>query len=129
MRSFPAFRVLAALLLSACALRPAPAERPAPPDLAGAWDFDIDVGASLTHGAFTLERRAAGYGGELTTNRGTNRLPVRSVAVAGDSVTMVVESPQGMVTFRGLLADDARGMTGQVTYHNGSLYPMVVRRR
>ena len=121
--------VLLLPLLVACAARTA-ADRPDPtPDLSGAWEFDMDVGSHVTLGAFTLERRADGYGGELTTNRGPNRLPVRSVALARDSVTMVVESPNGLVTFHGVLAGDARTMTGKVLYHNGQTYPMSVRRR
>ena len=131
MRYLPALRLLALIALAplavACSMRRTTAT-PAP-DLSGAWDFDVDVGTRVTHGAFTLERRGDGYGGELTTDRGPNRLPVRSVTLARDSVAMVVESPDGIVTFRGVLAGGATAMSGMMAYHNGRLYPMTVRRR
>lgn len=132
MRNLCALRLLALAVLAplgiACSTRPAARGTPAP-DLTGAWVFDMNVGTHVTHGAFTLERRGDGYGGELTTDRGPNRLPVRSFTLARDSVAMVVESPNGIVTFRGVLTGGARAMTGAVAYHNGRTYPMTVRRR
>lgn len=122
-------RLVAALLLAACALPARVRPVDVTPDLAGAWEFDIDVGKDTTHGAFALERKADGYTGELTTNRGPNRLPIRSLTLVRDSVAMVVESPNGTVTFLGRLEAGARGMAGTVLYHNGARYPMVVRRR
>lgn len=119
---------VAVLAVIGCATRGTSAPAATPPDLSGAWEFDMDVGTHVTHGRFTLHQRADGYGGELTTDRGPNRLPVRSLVVVRDSVTMVVESPNGLVTFRGLLSADTRGMQGAALYHNGQTYPMTVRR-
>lgn len=132
MRAIPVFRqvrLVAAILLAACALPSRVRSVDVAPDLAGAWEFDIDVGKDTTRGAFALERKADGYTGELTTNRGPNRLPIRSLTLVRDSVAMVVESPNGTVTFLGRLQTGARGMAGTVLYHNGARYPMVVRRR
>ena len=132
MRAIPVLRrvpLVAAIFLAACALPGRVRPVDVTPDLAGAWEFDIDVGKDTTHGAFALERKAEGYTGELTTNRGTNRLPIRSLTLVRDSVAMIVDSPNGTVTFLGRLETGACGMAGTVLYHNGARYPMVVRRR
>lgn len=106
----------------------ASAPRTAGPNLAGAWDFTVDVGASVTRGSMTLVRSGTGYSGELRA-AGPNALPVRSVVVTGTQVDLAVESPEGPVTFRGVLASDANSMVGEVTYHGGRRFPMRVIRR
>lgn len=110
--------LLAALLLAflaACVTG-----RAAPVSLAGEWSFRIDTGGGrVTNGRMSLAPAAGGYAGTLTTDRGTNILPVRSFTVAGRDVRMHVESPQGPVIFAGALADGARAFAGTVTYHDG----------
>jgi hypothetical protein len=44
-------------------------------------------------------------------------------------LSMLVESPEGNVTFKGTLADDARTFQGQVVYYDGRTIPMSGRRR
>jgi len=108
--------------VSACATTPVG-------DLSGDWRFRVDVSAErVTLGEMRLERAPTGYVGVLTTNRGDNQLPVQSFTLTGADVTMVVISPQGVVTFEGQLSDDAAAMEGTMTYHNGERYPMSVAR-
>lgn len=111
----PLLAVLLLTLLAACVTG-----RATPVSLAGEWSFRIDTGGGrITNGRLVLAPAAGGYGGTLTTDRGTNILPVRSFTVAGRDVRMHVESPQGAVTFAGALADGARAFAGTVTYHDG----------
>jgi hypothetical protein len=44
-------------------------------------------------------------------------------------MNMLVESPNGNVTFKGTLSADAQTFQGKVTYHNGQEFPMSGRRR
>jgi hypothetical protein len=39
-------------------------------------------------------------------------------------MSMVVDSPQGEVRFKGALNQDNRSFKGNVTYHNGQTFPM-----
>ena len=97
--------------------------RVGPGSLAGGWSFRIDTGGGrVTNGRLNLTPAARGYAGTLTTDRGSNVLPVRSFTVAGRDVRMQVESPQGAVTFAGTLANGARTFAGTVTYHDGRLF-------
>jgi len=123
----PGRSLLAALML-AC-LAACVTGRPAPVSLAGEWSFRIDTGGGrITLGRLQLARAADGYTGTLTTNRGTNILPVRSFTVAGTDVRMHVESPQGAVTFAGALVDGARAFAGTVTYHDGRRFTLSATR-
>ncbi|MFN0097258.1 MAG: hypothetical protein ACKVS7_01180 [Gemmatimonadaceae bacterium] len=88
----------------------------------------MDLGASVTPGSMTLVRSGAGWTGELRA-AGPNALPVKSVMLTGTQVDLLVESPEGPVTFRGRLTEDRNRMSGEVTYHGGRRYPMTVTRR
>lgn len=103
-------------LLAGCAGSP---ERPKAPDLAGDWMFEVQTGQNVAHGAMTLLADGASYKGTLTTDQGNNVLPVRSLTLQGSDLSMLVESPNGTVTFKGTLAADARTFQGNVTYYNG----------
>ena len=99
------------------------------PDLAGDWVFEVQTGQNVAHGAMTLIGDGPGYTGTLTTDQGNNVLPVRSLTLQGSDLSMLVESPNGNVTFKGTLADDAQTFQGKVTYYNGQTFPMSGRRR
>ena len=84
----------------------------------------MQTGASVTHGAMTIAKAGQGYQGTLTTDQGSNVLPVRSLTLDGSDLNMIVESPNGKVVFKGLLNSDGRSFQGTVTYHTGQNFPM-----
>ncbi|MCK6432188.1 MAG: hypothetical protein HUU30_04265 [Burkholderiaceae bacterium] len=110
-----------------CATAPAPADLPAP-SLAGHWLFEVDTGKAKTLGAMQLIAQGTYYQGTLTTNQGTNVLPIRRLTVQARAIVMTVESPNGEVVFRGALDADDRSFSGTVTYFNGQVFPMTGRR-
>ena len=126
MKTLIACLCVAVCLLTACAGSP---ERSTAPDLTGDWVFEVQTGQNVTHGAMTLIANGASYKGTLTTDQGGNVLPVRSLTVDGFDMDMLVESPNGNVTFKGTLAADARTFVGKVTYYNGQTFPMSGHRR
>jgi hypothetical protein len=105
------------------------AANPKTPDLAGDWVFEAQTGENVAHGAMTLVADGAGYKGTLTTDQTDNVLSVRSLTLRGSELSMLVESPEGNVTFNGTLADDAQTFQGKVTYINGEIFQMSGRRR
>lgn len=72
----------------------------------------------------TLQADGSQYRGTLTTNRGNNVLPIRHLLLRGDEMEMVVESPNGTVTFKGRLSPDAQAFDGIAHYHTGQRFPM-----
>lgn len=95
------------------------------PDLAGGWTFQVLTGGgNATQGAMTLVANRDGYGGTLTTNQGANTLLVRSLTLDGPDMRMLVESPDGNVTFEGVLSPSGTSFDGTVTYHTGQRFPM-----
>ena len=98
------------------------------PDLAGRWDFSVDLGTRTTPGVLWLFLRGGEYTGTLSP-QGTNSLPVRSLVVRRDQVAMTVDTPEGPVTFDGTIGDAGAAMQGIVTYHQGVRYPLTARRR
>ena len=102
----------------------AAAPTPAPVDLSGNWTFEVPSARGVTHGAMTVFRVGVGYMGTLTTDQGNRVLPVQSLSVAGKTMSMTVASPQGNVVFVGVLGPDGKAFSGEVTYHDGSKFPM-----
>ena len=126
MRTQIACLCFAVSLLAGCAAGP---ERPKAPDLAGDWVFEVQTGRNVAHGAMTLVADGASYRGTLTTDQTDNVLPVRSLTLQGSDLSMLVESPEGNITFKGTLAADAQTFQGKVIYLNGQIIPMSARRR
>ena len=96
--------------------------------LVGRWDFSVDLGTRQTPGELWLFRR----GGELTGTlapTGTNTLPVRALTLRGDSAHMMVDTPEGPVTFDGIVTGSRSSMLGLVTYHKGQRFPMTATKR
>src|SRR5262245_64214603 len=96
-------------LLGACTAAP-PQHNPV--DVSGQWRFQVDTGRAVTNGAMTVSRTAQGYGGTLTTDQGNNVLPIRSLTIEESKMLLVVESPNGNVTFDGALSSDGRWVEG-----------------
>jgi hypothetical protein len=119
---------LALCLLNGCAENPRTSEATTR-SLAGDWVFEVNTGNAVAHGAMTLTADDSGYRGTLTTNQGNNVLAVRTLTLAGSNMDMLVESPNGNVTFKGTLSADASSFQGTVTYHNGQQFPMTGTRR
>ena len=117
----------ALLLLSACASTDRPASDR--PSLAGSWVFEVQTGTNVTHGSMVLSGEKQHYTGTLTTDQGSNVLPIRSLTLDGSRMDMTVESPNGLVTFQGALGADTRTFLGTVTYYTGQSFPMSGTRR
>lgn len=66
----------------------------------------------------------AGYTGFAMTDQGGHALPIETIDVDGERMTMVVNSPRGLVVFRGTLTADQSAFEGKLTYHNGSVFTM-----
>jgi hypothetical protein len=67
---------------------------------------------------------ASGYAGFAMTDQGGHALPIEYVGIDKDALTMVVNSPRGLVIFRGTLSADEQRFEGKLTYHNGSVFTM-----
>ena len=123
MRMQSACLYIAVTLLAGCAANPKT------PNLAGDWVFEAQTGDNVAHGAMTLVADGANYKGTLTTDQTDNVLPVRSLTVQGSDLSMLVESPEGNITVKGTLADDAQTFQGKVIYFDGKTFAMSGRRR
>ena len=64
------------------------------------------------------------YTGIAMTNQGTHGLPIESIEVKDGAMTMVVNSPRGLVIFRGTINADYTRFDGKATYWNGSVFDM-----
>ncbi|HTJ18003.1 MAG TPA: hypothetical protein VL494_14580 [Steroidobacteraceae bacterium] len=123
MRTRIACLYVAVILFAGCVANPKT------PNLAGDWVFEAQTGENVAHGAMTLVADGASYKGTLTTDQTDNILPVRSLILQGSNMSMLVESPEGNITVKGTLADDAQTFQGKVIYFNGQTFAMSGRRR
>lgn len=98
------------------------------PDLAGQWDFLMQVGASPSPGLMALGHMDGGYAGSLTPYR-TNTVVVRRLTLDRGTVTMSVATREGEVRFEGRLTGGPDTMCGSGLYHGGLSYRMVAVRR
>jgi len=64
------------------------------------------------------------YTGIAMTNQGTHGLPIESIEVNDGAMIMVVNSPRGLVIFRGAINADYTRFDGEATYWNGSVFDM-----
>ena len=123
MRTRIACLSIAVTLFAGCAANPKT------PDLAGDWVFEAQTEENVAHGTMTLVADGASYKGTLTTDQTDNVLPVRSLTLQGSELNMLVESPEGSITVKGTLAEDAQTFQGRVIYLDGKIFPMSGRRR
>lgn len=92
--------------------------------LIGSWNIEIDTGRGTTIGTMLINREVPGREGSLTTNRGPNVLPVRTLTLDGHNLALSVESPNGTVLFKGELSRDGNTFQGKVNYHDGQVFSM-----
>lgn len=119
--SHPLVGSVAALLLAACASSPqaAPASTPAPQpaaaaapaapaptaaaSAAGVYDFTTNVQGMAVTGVVTVTMANGRAGGTIATSA-TPEIPIRSVTVEGQKVTVGADSPDGEVTLEFTMA-------------------------
>ena len=77
-------------------------------------------GQSRAHGQPGL----SGYTGFAMTGLGGHALPIESINIKDGAMVMVVNSPRGLVIFRGTIDKAETRFDGKLTYHNGSVYDM-----
>ena len=97
------------------------------PDVAGLWRFDMtSPQGATTLGAMTVLRNkdSGAYEGKVITNGGVEALPIRSIQIQSRRMTMEVDSPRGLVVFRGELGPSDQSFNGTLTYHNGRDFSM-----
>lgn len=66
----------------------------------------------------------SGYTGFAMTDQGGHALPIESIELNEGMMTMVVNSPRGLVVFRGRIDKALTRFDGKLTYHNGNVYDM-----
>ena len=140
MKSLMSLALAAALTAPAAADgQPAPpialscdAGAPAPggeaPNLHGHWDFLMVPRGMPSFGLMSIGFVGADYGGSLAPVR-TAPVVLRSIAVTGNNIHMVVASREGDVLFDGKLSAKGDFMCGTVTHHGGETFPMVAQKR
>lgn len=114
--------VIAAALLVAGA--PAIAEEA---NLSGLWRFDMTSSRGVTTlGAMTVvkDKDSGAYGGKAITNGGGEALPIRSIEIRSQKMTMTVDSAHGAVVFRGDIDPSGQSFSGTVKYHDGRDFAM-----
>lgn len=98
------------------------------PNLHGHWDFLMVPRGVPSFGLMSIGFVGAEYGGSLAPVR-TAPVVLRSVALTGNMIHMVVASREGEVLFDGRLSAKGDFMCGTVTYHGGETFPMVAQKR
>lgn len=83
----------------ACAGKPAPAPAPVPAavDPVGTFDFTTTIEGAIANGTLTVVKTDTGFGGSVTTTM-TDPIPVRTVVVDGQKMTVTADTPNGPVT-------------------------------
>lgn len=98
------------------------------PNLHGHWDFLMVPRGMPSFGLMTIGFVGADYGGSLAPAR-TAPVVLRSIALTGNRIRMIVASTEGDVRFEGNLSAKGDYMCGTVTYHGGETFPMVAQKR
>jgi hypothetical protein len=104
-----------------------PAPAPAAVDLSGDWSFVADFPGQRMVGMIQLRRSGSGYVGTATPADAEGSASLTSLAIGGNRVVMVFESPDGEARAEAVLADP-KTMIGTVTYA-GSTGPFTARRQ
>lgn len=98
------------------------------PNLHGHWDFLMVPRGIPSFGLMSIGFVGADYGGSLAPAR-TAPVVLRSIALTGSRIHMVVASREGDVLFDGKLSAKGDFMCGTVTYHGGETFPMLAQKR
>lgn len=83
-----------------------------------------DAARASAHSRDGDQPNLPGYTGFAMTDQGGHALPIESIDIQGRAMTMVVNSPRGMVVFRGTIEANDTRFEGKLTYHNGQVYDM-----
>lgn len=83
-----------------------------------------DASRASAHSRDRDQPNLTGYTGFAMTDQGGHALPIESIDIQGDAMTMVVNSPRGMVVFKGRIDANETRFDGKLTYHNGQVYDM-----
>jgi len=98
------------------------------PNLHGNWDFLMNVGATPNFGLLSIGLVGAAYGGSLSLSM-TAPVVLREITLTGNRFHLAVASPAGDVLFDGTLSTKGDRMCGNVTYHDGRIFPAVAQKR
>ena len=96
-------------------------------DVAGLWRLDMtSPQGATTLGAMTVQKNKdnGAYEGKVITNGGIEAFPIRSLQIQARRMTMEVDSPRGLVVFRGDLGSSGQSFSGTLTYHDGRDFSM-----
>ena len=114
------------LALAACLTMSMPAwAQPAAMD--GLWRFDMTSPQGVTTlGAMTVRKNkdSGAYEGRLITNGGVEGLPIRSLQLQSNRMTLEVTSAHGPIVFTGDLGRSGQSFSGTVVYHDGRNFSM-----
>jgi hypothetical protein len=93
-------------------------------DWAMAKGRGADASRSTAHSRDSDQPGLSGYTGFAITDQGGHALPIESIDMQDGQMTMVVNSPRGLVIFRGTIDRNETRFDGKLTYHNGSVFTM-----
>ena len=122
--------LVATLALAACAqspqasptTQPAPAATPSPrttppptpaATAAGVYDFSTVVQGQEVTGTVTITGSPGSYGGSIVTTA-TPEIPIKSVTMEGQSITVTADTPDGEVVFQ--MAMEGMDFSGSWSY-------------
>lgn len=85
-----------ALLLAGCASAP---QGPPPFDPAGTYDYSASLEGMVIAGTMTIEGADGAYGGQMLSDVAPP-IPINSVVVEGQAITIEASGPQGPLTIQ-----------------------------
>ena len=93
-------------------------------DWAMAKGAGADASRATAHSRDKDRPNLAGYTGFAMTDQGGHALAIESIDIRDGTMVMVVNSPRGLVIFRGTIDEAQTRFDGKLTYHNGNVYGM-----
>lgn len=119
-----ALAVLAIGMLACAGHSPGVATVSAPPRVdpdavyVGTWAYDVSIGNRMYKGTLDLSRATTGWNAKLNDDQG-ELFTVRSVAIAGDSVRIVVAGSEGEPATVAATRQSDGTLAGKVTIREG----------
>ena len=108
--------LFAAAALAACATAPA---GPPPFDPVGTYNYAADVDGQNFPGTMSIEMGEGGYTGSVMSDA-FPPLPIQSVEVDGQTVTILVSGPEGPLTIVGTVIENVIEGTWEMGEGSGS---------
>ena len=106
---------------------PAPATGAAA-DVSGDWTWSTDIGGQVIGGSMSLTKSGTTYSGEVVPD-GMAAATVRTLTIAGDRITIVVDTPDGAEAIvEATLTPDRRAFSGTLAFQ-GQTSSFSARRR